>query len=77
MLMALANGLALPAGELAAIAGLSLSGASAHFARLLQGGLIAAERPFVKVRRILPLRRTPCKRGRRTNADCEFCLAEC
>lgn len=44
MLMALAGGHALPAGELASIAGLSLPGASAHLARLIQGGLIAAER---------------------------------
>ncbi|WP_158813748.1 helix-turn-helix transcriptional regulator [Methylocapsa sp. S129] len=44
MLAALVDGRALPAGELAAIAGLSLSGASAHLARLLQGGLIALER---------------------------------
>jgi DNA-binding transcriptional ArsR family regulator len=44
MLMTLADGRALPAGELAAAAGLSLSGASAHLARLSQGGLIAVER---------------------------------
>jgi DNA-binding transcriptional ArsR family regulator len=44
MLIALADGRALPAGELAATAGLSLSGASAHLVRLLQGGLIAVER---------------------------------
>jgi DNA-binding transcriptional ArsR family regulator len=44
MLMALADGRALPAGELAAVAGLSLSGASAHLARLAQGRLIVAER---------------------------------
>src|SRR6266851_5272237 len=44
MLMALADGRALPAGELAAAAGLSLSGASAHLARLTQGCLIVAER---------------------------------
>lgn len=43
MLMALADGRALPAGELAATAGLSLSGASAHLARLTQGGLIVGE----------------------------------
>ena len=44
MLMALADGRALPAGELAATAGLSLSGASAHLTRLTQGGLIMGER---------------------------------
>jgi DNA-binding transcriptional ArsR family regulator len=44
MLTALADGLALPAGELASAAGLSLSGTSAHLARLMQGGLISAER---------------------------------
>ena len=44
MLSALADGRALPAGELAAAAGLSLSGASAHLARLLEGGLLATER---------------------------------
>lgn len=44
MLMALADGRALPAGELAEIAGLSLPGASAHLARLLQGGLVTVER---------------------------------
>jgi DNA-binding transcriptional ArsR family regulator len=43
MLTALADGRALPAGELAA-AGLSLSGASAHLARLAQGGLLTMER---------------------------------
>ena len=44
MLGALADGRALPAGELATAAGLSLSGASAHLARLTQGGLLAMER---------------------------------
>jgi len=44
MLMSLADGRALPAGELAAVAGLSLSGASAHLARLLEGGLLVVER---------------------------------
>ena len=44
MLAALADGRALPAGELATAAGLSLSGASAHLARLTQGGLLAMER---------------------------------
>lgn len=43
MLAALADGRSLPAGELASIAGLSLSGASAHLARLAQGGLIVGE----------------------------------
>src|ERR1700761_3180646 len=43
MLAALADGRALPAGELATAAGLSLSGASAHLARLARGGLIQAE----------------------------------
>jgi DNA-binding transcriptional ArsR family regulator len=44
MLAALADGRALPAGELAAAAGLSLSGASAQLARLTQGGLLTMER---------------------------------
>src|SRR5215471_3066174 len=44
MLAALADGRALPAGELAAAAGLSLSGASAQLARLTQGGLLTVER---------------------------------
>jgi DNA-binding transcriptional ArsR family regulator len=44
MLTALADGRALPAGELAAVAGLSLSGASAHLARLLEGRLLVVER---------------------------------
>lgn len=44
MLAALMDGRALPAGELAAASGLSFSGASAHLARLVQGGLLAAER---------------------------------
>ena len=44
MLTALVDGRALPAGELAAAAGLSLSGASAHLARLVQGGLLAVQR---------------------------------
>jgi DNA-binding transcriptional ArsR family regulator len=44
MLTALADGRSLPAGELAAVAGLSLSGASAQLARLAQGGLLAMER---------------------------------
>jgi len=44
MLTALADGRALPAGELATAAGLSLSGASAQLARLTQGGLLTMER---------------------------------
>ena len=44
MLIALADGRALPAGELAAIAGLSLPGTSAHLSRLLMGGLVVVER---------------------------------
>jgi DNA-binding transcriptional ArsR family regulator len=44
MLTALADGRALPAGELASVAGLSLSGASAQLARLTQGGLLTMER---------------------------------
>ena len=43
MLTVLADGRALPAGELAAAAGLSLSGASAQLARLTQGGLPTME----------------------------------
>ncbi|MBX6741756.1 MAG: helix-turn-helix transcriptional regulator [Acetobacteraceae bacterium] len=43
MLTALAGGRALPAGELAALAGLSASGASAHLSRLVEGGLLAVE----------------------------------
>jgi len=44
MLTALADGRALPAGELATAAGLSLSGASAQLARLTKGGLLTVER---------------------------------
>lgn len=44
ILMAVADGRALPAGELATIAGLSPSGASAHLTKLLEGGLLALER---------------------------------
>ena len=44
MLTALADGRALPAGELAAAAGLSPPAASAHLARLTDGGLLAVER---------------------------------
>ena len=44
MLAALVDGRALPAGELAAAAGLSPSGASAQLARLTEGGLLAMER---------------------------------
>ena len=44
MLAALMDDRALPAGELAAVAGLSLSGASAHLARLAQGGLLTVQR---------------------------------
>jgi DNA-binding transcriptional ArsR family regulator len=40
----LADGRALPAGELAASSGLSPSAASAHLIRLLEGGLMALER---------------------------------
>ncbi|MGC8475016.1 MAG: ArsR/SmtB family transcription factor [Acetobacteraceae bacterium] len=43
MLTALADGTARPAGELAAIAGLSRPAASAHLARLTAGGLLAVE----------------------------------
>jgi DNA-binding transcriptional ArsR family regulator len=44
MLLALADGRALPAGELAAFAGLSSSAASAHLNKLMEGGLLAVER---------------------------------
>jgi len=44
MLAALVDGRALPAGELAAAAGLSPSGASAQLARLTEGGLLTMER---------------------------------
>jgi DNA-binding transcriptional ArsR family regulator len=44
MLGTLVEGRALPAGELAAAAGLSLSGASAQLARLTEGGLLTMER---------------------------------
>ena len=44
MLGALVEGRALPAGELAAAAGLSLSGVSAQLARLTEGGLLTMER---------------------------------
>jgi len=44
ILTALVDGRALPAGELAAAAGLSAPAASAHLARLLDGGLLAVER---------------------------------
>ncbi len=43
MLTALIDGRALPAGELAAAAGLSGPAASAHLAKLLDGGLLAVE----------------------------------
>ena len=43
MLTALADGTARPAGELAEIAGLSRPAASAHLARLVDGGLLAVE----------------------------------
>ncbi|HZS83067.1 MAG TPA: helix-turn-helix transcriptional regulator [Stellaceae bacterium] len=42
--LALADGRALPAGELAAFAGLSSSAASAHLSKLLEGGLLALAR---------------------------------
>ncbi len=42
--MTLADGRALPAGELAATAGLSPSGASAHLTLPMQAGLLASER---------------------------------
>lgn len=44
ILLALADGRALPAGELAAFAGLSSSAASAHLSKLLEGGLLTLER---------------------------------
>ena len=44
MLTALMDGHALPAGKLAAAAGLSLPAASAHLARLTDDGLLAVER---------------------------------
>src|SRR3954447_1017368 len=43
MLTELMDGRALPAGELAAAAGLSAQAASAHLARLLDGGLLELE----------------------------------
>lgn len=43
MLWALMDGSARPAGELTLIAGLSPSAASAHLARLTEGGMLAAE----------------------------------
>lgn len=44
MLAALLDGRSLPAGELAAIAGVTAPTASAHLARLLDGGLVAERR---------------------------------
>jgi DNA-binding transcriptional ArsR family regulator len=44
MLSALADGRALPAGELATVAGLSAQGASAHLAKLIEGGFLSVER---------------------------------
>jgi DNA-binding transcriptional ArsR family regulator len=44
MLMALLDGRARPAGELAQLAGLSAPATSLHLAKLLQGGLLAVER---------------------------------
>jgi DNA-binding transcriptional ArsR family regulator len=44
MLMALADGRALPAGELAHAAGVTAQTASSHLAKLLDGGLLAVER---------------------------------
>ena len=44
MLMALADGRALPAGELAYAAGVTAQTASSHLARLLDGGLLAVEK---------------------------------
>jgi DNA-binding transcriptional ArsR family regulator len=43
MLMALADGRALPAGELAQAAGVTAQTASSHLAKLLAGGLLAVE----------------------------------
>ena len=45
MLTALADGTTRPAGELAEIAGLSRPAASAHLARLVDGGLLAVSTP--------------------------------
>ncbi|HTR08471.1 MAG TPA: winged helix-turn-helix domain-containing protein [Paraburkholderia sp.] len=44
MLMALADGRALPAGELAYAAGVTAQTASSHLAKLLDGGLLAVEK---------------------------------
>jgi DNA-binding transcriptional ArsR family regulator len=44
MLWALSDGRALPAGELAAAAGVQPSTASGHLAKLVEGGLLAGER---------------------------------
>ncbi|WP_218574836.1 helix-turn-helix transcriptional regulator [Reyranella sp. CPCC 100927] len=44
MLMALIDGRALPAGELAYIAGLTAQAASNHLVQLIEGGLLAVER---------------------------------
>ena len=44
MLLTLVDGRALPAGELAAAAGLSFPAASAHLAKLTDGGLLTVER---------------------------------
>lgn len=44
MLMALADGRALPAGELAHAAGVTAPTASSHLAKLLDGGLVAVEK---------------------------------
>lgn len=44
MLLALVDGRALPAGELAFSAGVTAQTASSHLARLLDGGLISVER---------------------------------
>ena len=44
ILLALLDGAALPAGELARVAGLSAAATSLHLAKLTQGGLLAAQR---------------------------------
>jgi len=44
MLMALGDGRALPAGELAYAAGVTAQTASSHLAKLLDGGLLAVEK---------------------------------
>lgn len=89
MLLALADGTARPAGELAHVAGISAATASAHLRRLLDGGLLAlqvqgrhryyrlADEQVAAMLESLSLTRAPASRVLPGKADAQLRRARC